>query len=73
MAATTYSSDHETGISARVSTFFHDLFDHMMTARQNQADRYIARHLSTFDDRTLANAGIKRANIYRRPRDLASF
>ena len=61
------------GIGSRVAAFFSGIYASMIRAREAQGRRYVAQHLSRFDDRTLERAGFKCENLMNRPRDLAIF
>ncbi|MBL4756844.1 MAG: hypothetical protein JKY32_04140 [Rhizobiales bacterium] len=73
MSVTTYSQDNYAGLGSRIGSALKRAFAAMIRAREAQAHRYIAQHLSVFDDRTIEGAGFTRDQLMKRPRDLASF
>ncbi len=73
MSVSTMNDYAKTGLWSRIGAFFSRVFAAIIRGREAQGRRYVALHISKFDDRTLENAGIKREDILQRPRDLASF
>ncbi len=73
MSVSTMNDYTKTGLWTRAGEFFSQIFAAIIRGREAQGRRYVALHLSKFDDRTLENAGIKRDDIMQRPRDLAAF
>jgi hypothetical protein len=73
MSVSTMNEYTGMGLWSRIGAFFSRVFAAIIRGREAQGRRYVALHLSQFDDRTLENAGIKREDILQRPRDLAAF
>ena len=76
MSVSTINEHVEIGIGARIATYFSNLYAAVIRGREAQGRRYVALHLSQFDDRTLESAGFNRdelTELMKRPRDLAAF
>ncbi len=67
MAVTTYTNDHDIGFFSRIGIGISTAFARMLTAREAQAQRYIATALRNLDDDRLNELGLTRKEVDSRP------
>jgi hypothetical protein len=66
MSATTYQHARDEGLFAGVRKALSVVMRRMMESRMRQAERHVAYHLLTMDDRTLAELGYSRADLIKK-------
>lgn len=65
MSATTYAHMHSDGPLAGIRRASSRVFNRMVESRMREAERRVAYHLLSLDDRTLADLGYDRATLSR--------